>query len=155
LESQIIGKAREINNYKAFWCVEKIKNARLQFKIDHGYEAKIALMGMAFKPNIDDLRESPAKYITQKVVQGNQEGILVVEPNITEHDLYSLTSYKHAFEEADMIVYLVAHDEFKVLPFSKEKVTLDFCGVTRYQEDVPVEVLIEVERRVNNTQQNR
>jgi len=155
LESQIIGKAREINKYKAFWCVEKIKNARLQFKIDNGYDAKIALMGMAFKPNIDDLRESPAKYITQKVVQSNQEGILVVEPNINEHELYALTNYKQAFEEADMVIYLVAHDEFKILPYSKEKVTLDFCGVTRYQEELPEEVLIEVERRVNNTQKNR
>lgn len=133
LESQIIGKAREINNYKAFWCVEKIKNARLQFRLEKGRDPKIALMGMAFKPNIDDLRESPAKYIAQKVMQSEQNGMMVVEPNIKEHGVFKLTDYKEAFEKADLIVYLVAHKEFLSLPRSEEKVVLDFCGVTKYQ----------------------
>ncbi|MEP0479715.1 MAG: UDP-N-acetyl-D-mannosamine dehydrogenase, partial [Nonlabens sp.] len=69
MESQIIGKAREINNYKSFWCAEQVKNAKLQFQLDHGTKPSIAIMGLAFKPNIDDLRESPAKYIAQKVLQ--------------------------------------------------------------------------------------
>lgn len=54
MESQIIGKAREINNYKSFWCAEKIQTAKLQFEINHGRKPSIALMGLAFKPNIDD-----------------------------------------------------------------------------------------------------
>jgi UDP-N-acetyl-D-mannosaminuronic acid dehydrogenase len=60
MESQIIGKAREINNYKSFWCAEKVKTAKLDFQLKHGYKPSIAIMGLAFKPNIDDLRESPA-----------------------------------------------------------------------------------------------
>lgn len=135
LESQIIGKAREINNYKAFWCVEKIKNAKLKFQLDHGKEPIIAIMGMAFKPNIDDLRESPARYIAQKVVQGDQNGILIVEPNISDHPEYEISNYKEAFEKADMVVYLVAHLEFKTLPKNKSKLILDFCGVTNSQEE--------------------
>lgn len=140
LESQIIGKARGINNYKAFWCVEKIKNARLQFQVDYGREPIIALMGMAFKPNIDDLRESPAKYITTKVIQASQNGVLLVEPNIEEYQDHELSNYQEAFEKADLVIYLVAHKEFYTLPKSKNKLILDFCGVSNSQkEDTEIE----------------
>ena len=61
--------AREINNYKSFWCAEKVKNAMLEFELKHHRKPSVAMMGLAFKPNIDDLRESPAKYITTKVMQ--------------------------------------------------------------------------------------
>src|SRR5690606_38044219 len=69
MESQIIGKAREINNYKAFWCAEKTRQAIREFTIARGVAPSVALMGLAFKPNIDDLRQSPAVYIAQKVLQ--------------------------------------------------------------------------------------
>src|SRR5690554_2328633 len=73
MESQIIGKAREINNYKSFWVAEQIIKARHAFQLKHGRPPAIALMGLAFKPNIDDLRESPAKYIVQKVLQDSHD----------------------------------------------------------------------------------
>ena len=73
-------------------------------------------MGLAFKPNIDDLRESPAKYIAQRVLQNDSNGeYFIVEPNIKEHKLFKLTNYKEAIEKADIITFLVAHDEFKEL----------------------------------------
>ena len=129
-ESKIIGTAREVNNYKAFWCAEKIQNTKLKFQIEFGREPSIALMGLAFKPNIDDLRESPAKYIVQKVLQNaNNEAHYVVEPNIEEHKIFKLTNYKLAAKKADIIVFLVAHDEFKSLVISKTKEVLDFCGI--------------------------
>ena len=129
-ESKIIGTAREVNNYKAFWCAEKIQNTKLKFQIEFGREPSIALMGLAFKPNIDDLRESPAKYIVQKVLQNaNNEAHYVVEPNIEEHKVFKLTNYKLAAQKADIIVFLVAHDEFKSLAISKTKEVLDFCGI--------------------------
>ena len=87
-------------------------------------------MGLAFKPNIDDLRESPAKYIVQKVLQNaNNEAHYVVEPNIEEHKVFKLTNYKLAAQKADIIVFLVAHDEFKSLAIPKTKEVLDFCGI--------------------------
>jgi len=132
MESQIIGKAREVNNYKSFWCAEKVQTAKLEFELKHGRKPSIALMGLAFKPNIDDLRESPAKYIAQKVLQNaNNEAYYIVEPNIETHTVFKLTNYREAVEKSDIIVFLVAHNEFKELQLSTDKEVLDFCGVLK------------------------
>ena len=132
MESKIIGTAREVNNYKSFWCAEKIQSEKLKFELQHGRKPSIAMMGLAFKPNIDDLRESPAKYIAQKVLQNDNNGeYFIVEPNIEEHNVFKLTNYKEATEKADIIVFLVAHNEFKNLEIAKDKVVLDFCGVNK------------------------
>jgi len=131
LESQIIGKAREINNYKSFWCAEKVKTAKLEFQLKHGRKAIVAIMGLAFKPNIDDLRESPAKYIAQRILQDSHDDTCyIVEPNIQEHKVFKLMPIKESIEKADIIVFLVAHNEFKNLVISESKVVFDFCGVT-------------------------
>lgn len=129
MESQLIGKAREINNYKAFWCAEKTKSTMLEFELKNGRKPLTAIMGLAFKPNIDDLRESPAKYIAQKVMQSEQNNFLVVEPNIEEHSVFKLTNYIEAYEKADIIVFLVAHKEFQTLAYKDDKVILDFAGI--------------------------
>lgn len=130
MESQIIGKAREINNYKAFWCAEKTQNAIKAFEVKEKREPVVALMGLAFKPNIDDLRESPAKYIATKVMQAyNNADFLIVEPNLSDHKVFKLTNYKEAYEKADIVAFLVAHKEFKELPWRDDKVILDLCGV--------------------------
>ena len=132
VESKIIGTAREVNNYKSFWCAEKIQNEKLQFELKYGRKPKTALMGLAFKPNIDDLRESPAKYIAQKVLQSsNNEEHFIVEPNIDSHNVFKLTNYNKAIEEADIIVFLVAHEEFKSVKISSNKLILDFCGINK------------------------
>lgn len=132
MESKIIGTAREINNYKSFWCAEKVQTAKLQFELQQGRKPSIAIMGLAFKPNIDDLRESPAKYIAQKILQNsNNEEYFIVEPNITDHKVFKLTSYQEAVDKADIIVFLVAHKEFQFLELSNEKVVLDFCNFNK------------------------
>jgi|TARA_E500000178_G_scaffold342029_1_gene386656 UDP-N-acetyl-D-mannosaminuronic acid dehydrogenase len=132
-EAKMIASAREINNRKAFWCAEKIQNAKLKFELENGRKPMTAIMGLAFKPNIDDLRESPAKYIAQKVLQNsNNETHYIVEPNIEEHKVFKLTDYKTAIAEADIIAFLVAHDEFKNIKIQEDKRVLDFCGINSY-----------------------
>lgn len=132
MESKIIGTAREVNNYKSFWCAEKIQNEKLKFELEQGRKPKIALMGLAFKPNIDDLRESPAKYIVNKVLQNDSNGeYFIVEPNIEEHNVFKLTNYLDAYRDADIVALLVAHDEFKEFEFNSVKTILDFAGVNK------------------------
>ncbi|NTW68031.1 MAG: UDP-N-acetyl-D-mannosamine dehydrogenase [Nitrospirae bacterium] len=132
-ESRLINTAREINNYKAFWCAEKIKNAILEFRLKHGRQPVVSLMGLAFKPDIDDLRESPARYIAQKVMQREQGDYLVVEPNIDSHGVYRLTDYREAYQRADIVAFLVAHREFKSLEWREDAVLLDFAGIFKRQ----------------------
>jgi UDP-N-acetyl-D-mannosaminuronic acid dehydrogenase len=132
IESKIISTAREVNNFKPLWCAEKIQNEKLKFELKHSRKPKTALMGLAFKPNIDDLRESPAKFIAQTVLQNsNNEENFIVEPNIESHSIYKLTDYKEAIEKADIIVFLVAHKEFQNLIINNTKITLDFCGIKK------------------------
>ena len=129
-ESKMIATAREVNNYKAFWCAEKTKNAILKFELDNKRQPVVAMMGLAFKPNIDDLRESPAKYIATKIMQdGYNAEVLIVEPNITEHPVFKLSDYKEAYDKADIVVFLTAHNQFKELEWKDDKVILDFCGI--------------------------
>ena len=129
-ESKLISDARDINNYKSFWCAEKVKNAMLEFELKNHRKPVVAMMGLAFKPNIDDLRESPAKYITTKVMQScNNADILVVEPNVKEHNVFKLTDYKEAYDKADIVVFLTAHTPFKELEWREDKVILDVCGI--------------------------
>ena len=130
MEANIIASARKINNYKSFYCSEMVKNAMLEFELKNNRKPVVAMMGLAFKPNIDDLRESPAKEIVTKVMQKcNNADILVVEPNVIEHKVFKLTNYVEAYEQADIVVMLVAHDEFKTIIYDENKVILDFCGI--------------------------
>lgn len=128
-DAKIIRTAREINTYKTEWTIEKIKNAALKFEAENGRKAKVACMGLAFKPDIDDLRESPALYITKTLKNQGLE-VLAVEPNIQSHKDFEIYDFETAINEADIIVYLVAHKEFKgIRIFGKE--VLDFCGVNK------------------------
>ncbi len=128
-QSRIIATAREVNNHKAEWCAEKVKNAILNFRLEHGRQPVVAIMGLAFKPDIDDLRESPARKIAAEVAAaGTGAEILVAEPNVATHPDFSLTPYREAFDRADIVVFLTAHTPFKSLPAGEDKLILDFCG---------------------------
>ena len=129
MESKIIATARNINNYKTFWCAEKVQNAMLKFELENHRKPIVAMMGLAFKPDIDDLREAPAKYITSKVMQScNNADVIVVEPNVQEHNVFKLTDYKEAYSKADIVVFLVNHREFAGLNYRDDVEVLDFCG---------------------------
>ena len=120
LESKIIRAAREINNYKAFWCVEKIRNEITQFELTNFKKPVIALCGLSFKPNIDDLRESPAIYVANSIYDTYpKELIMVVEPNIENHPKFKLSNLKDCQEKADIGFILVNHSQFQNLEFKK------------------------------------
>ena len=86
---------------------------------------------MAFKPNIDDLRESPAKHIATSILADTEYEILVVEPNLQRHSFFNLVPYLDAYSKADIIVWLVKHDEFLTIPRIVNKIEIDFCGVRK------------------------
>ena len=132
-DAKIIRTAREVNTYKTEWSIEKIKNAALAFEKENGEKAKIACMGLAFKPNIDDIRESPALYVTRRLMADGLS-VLPVEPNLKTMDDFDMVNDEEAITAADIIVFLVAHDEFKgIRIFGKE--VFDFCGVTHMKDE--------------------
>jgi len=124
-KAKMIEQARRTNDYKADWVVEKIKNEALIFEKDNGRKATIACMGLAFKPNIDDLRESPALYIAQEL--NKVLDIVAVEPNIQEHKKLKLVNLEDGVM-SDICVYLVFHNEF--INIDLKKWDLDFCGIS-------------------------
>lgn len=128
--AKLIRTSREVNNYKTEWVIEKIKNAALAYENKNGRKAKVACMGLAFKPDIDDLRESPALYIARRLKAEGLD-ILAVEPNIDSHKEFEIVDYKDAIKQADVVTFLVAHKEFKKLDI---KTNLDFCGVINTKE---------------------
>lgn len=95
-----------------------------------GSKLKIACLGIAFKPNIDDLRESPAVLVVEKLVQFGHE-VSVVEPNIESHSNFTLVSLEE-LDDFDVIAVLVKHQEFdnpQIRSYLQKKNTLDFCGL--------------------------
>ena len=127
-EARLIKSAREVNDHKAEWSIEKIKNAALKFELQNGRKPKVACMGLAFKPDIDDLRESPALNITRRLITDGVD-VVAVEPNIKTHKDFEIADYKKAIGISDIIVLLVGHKEFKGLKIEKE--VLDFCGICK------------------------
>ncbi|MGR5066515.1 UDP-N-acetyl-D-mannosamine dehydrogenase [Photobacterium sp. DNB22_13_2] len=120
-EAQIIHTARKVNDGKPDWVIDKVRMAVadcLQTDNDRtARELTIACYGLAFKPDIDDLRESPAMLITQKIADIHSGRVIAVEPNINslpsklEH--VELVPFELAKQEADIHVILVDHKEFK------------------------------------------
>ncbi len=128
-QAQIIKRARETNDYKADWCANQVIKACNQFEANHNREPVVACMGLAFKPDIDDLRESPAKYITSRIISEARAQVLVVEPNIKTHKTFNLIDHKEAYQKADIIAWLVRHKQFINYLKTPEKQEFDFCGV--------------------------
>lgn len=116
-KAKIIEQARRTNNYKTEWVISKIKNTANNFNKKHGRKPKISCMGLVFKPDIDDLRESPALYIALEI--NRDFNVVAVEPNISEFSGLNLTSLEIGLE-SDICVYLVAHNEFEGLEIKSD-----------------------------------
>ncbi len=127
--ARLIRTAREINNYKTEWVIDKIKIAVADISVKTQRKPKIACLGLAFKPDIDDLRESPACLIVEALQNQNYD-VFAVEPNIKTHETLKLVELKSALEFADLLVVLVKHKQFFELNVHSTKAKiLDFCGL--------------------------
>ena len=134
--SNLIRTAREVNDGKPKWVIGQVEQA-----CSHIDSPVIAALGLAFKANIDDLRESPAMNITKDLAEHvSHATVLAVEPNVSElpKALQGLPNvefaeYQDAIERADVVLLLVDHDEFKALPATalKGKAVVDTKGLWR------------------------
>ena len=130
--ARLMRTAREVNESKTNWVVDQINLSVLAKEKKLGHKARVACLGLAFKPDIDDLRESPAVQVISTLVRQGVD-VLAVEPNITEHDKFELVSLDKAFECADVIAVLVKHRQFldtETLKKLRSFGALDFCGAT-------------------------
>lgn len=120
-EAQLIYTARKVNDAKPDWVVKKVKSAVSEFlkanPVKKVSDVTIACYGISFKPDIDDLRESPAMQIVQVVTSFHSGRVIVVEPNINKLppvlECAELQCFEVAKFEADIHVMLVDHKEFK------------------------------------------
>jgi len=136
--AKLIRSAREVNDSKPLWVIQQVKLALAEFLIAHpdmsARQVRIACYGLAFKPDIDDLRESPSLSIARKLGDELNVELLLVEPNIealppslAEHQLVD-TAY--ALDSAHLHVLLVKHREFKSMgKMRNDAVVIDAAGV--------------------------
>ena len=138
--ARIIRAAREINDGKPKWVVDQAKAAAFDVQQATGRAPVVAVLGLAFKPNIDDLRESPALNIAIEVAQQfTGSRILVVEPHVEElpaalagRDNVELVPAEDGIREADVVLLLVDHDAFASLGATTEgKKVIDTRGQWR------------------------
>ena len=121
-EAQIIHTARKVNDAKPQWVINKVKLAIADFlqanPTKTAKDVTVACYGLAFKPDIDDLRESPALNITKKIAALHSGIVVAVEPNIKELPAsitnFKLSSIENAKQSADIHLLLVDHKEFKL-----------------------------------------
>lgn len=133
-ESKLIKTAREVNDYKPEFIVTKVQNIAQNFK-----NPKITCLGLTYKPNIDDTRESPAIKFVLKLAQDSRFQIFTIDPYVKnipkEFKLYTNIIHKtnilDTINLSDIIVFAVKHDEFKSINYKKikDKIIIDVCGI--------------------------
>ena len=125
-EAKLIRQARETNNFKKEWVEEKIATSARELEARLNRKPVIACMGLTYKADIDDIRESPAMdiYIDLK----KKHDVLAVEPHLASSGKLETVPVEDALKRADLIVYLVAHKAFKGKAVPEGKKVLDFCG---------------------------
>jgi len=124
----LLAAARQVNEAKPRWVIERVVENANRFR-----DPVIGLLGLAFKADVDDLRESPALEIAHELKALQRWQLLVAEPNISSHPDFELSSPQDVIERADIIVLLVDHKPFAKLKAAdfKEKILIDTRGVVR------------------------
>ena len=139
-EARLIHTARQVNDSKPNWVVDKVKAAIADFLIQNPARTSESLVvscfGVAFKPDIDDLRESPALEIAKRLVRELPGKVNVVEPNVPElsddlKDKAELLATDKAIASSDILVLLVDHKEFKAVDrkLLRGKLVVDTRGI--------------------------
>ncbi len=125
-QAKLIRTAREVNDAKPNWVVEKVKQKAQKFK-----RPVIACLGVAFKADVDDLRSSPAMDIVKTLMRDDVGELLICEPNLESHAELTLTPLAQAIDAADIVLLLVDHKPFKVLSAAQlsDKIVIDTRGV--------------------------
>ena len=125
-QARLIRTAREVNDGKPEWVIDKVKAKADRFK-----HPTIACLGLAFKADVDDLRQSPAIDIVRGLAKDQVGRLLVCEPNIQEHADFELATLGDAITEADIILLLVDHKEFKAINPHRlqDKIIIDTRGI--------------------------
>ena len=126
--SKLIRTAREVNDVKPDWVIERVRKCADKFKAP-----TVACLGLAFKADVDDLRESPAFDIVRRLNEEKIATLLVCEPNLTKHAEFELVPVDEAISKADIVLLLVDHKKFKRLKAAdlSEKVVIDTRGIVR------------------------
>ena len=124
----LIQTARRVNDGKSRWVIEQVQSRALVLEDLLGRPARVGCLGLAFKPDVDDLRESPALYITTELLLAGVD-VLACEPNLSDHPTLKLYSLEKVLEDADLLVFLVAHTPFRSLDLTG-RALFDLCGVT-------------------------
>lgn len=125
-ESILINTGRKVNNHKAHWTSRKISSAVENFIKEKGRNPKVAICGLTFKPNIDDIRESPAMAIAEEILRLEYiQKVYCIEPNIKLLKGIELSPLS-SIQQADIVAILVAHDEFKTLKYTDNQIVLKF-----------------------------
>ena len=130
--SNLIRAAREVNLRKTHWVINQIKIKVADFNAAGANKPKIACLGLTFKPNVDDMRESPALEIATRLSEQGYD-LMAVEPNVDQNGLaFCLVDVQRAIDEADILVALVKHKQFttsNILRKLNGRSVLDFCGM--------------------------
>ncbi|KKB06260.1 UDP-N-acetyl-D-mannosamine dehydrogenase [Pantoea anthophila] len=139
--ARLIRTAREVNDAKPQWVLDQVKTALAECLTQTGKRASditIACFGLAFKPNIDDLRESPAVGVAQKIAEWHRGTTWVVEPHIAQiadalAGKAELVSGEQALAQADILVMLVDHRAFRAIDAAQvqQQWIVDTKGVWR------------------------
>jgi UDP-N-acetyl-D-mannosaminuronic acid dehydrogenase len=131
--SRLIKTAREVNDQKSEWVISEIIRIGGKANAKSGDRLRVACLGLTFKPDIDDLRESPALHIAEALLSLGHE-VLAVEPNIGSHERVQLVSLESAIENAEVVAILVRHRQFSQESTRKaliEAGAIDFCGALK------------------------
>ena len=120
-KTPLIQKARYVNTNKTLWVLSKIKKLIKSFEDRKGFAPTIGCLGLTYKPNIDDVRESPALKITQDIKSEGYK-VLIADPNLQDFKDISLISFKEVIEKSDLVFILVEHKEFELIRLDNQKI---------------------------------